>query len=1029
MANGSTQSKFLFTVIPHDLGLMPRFETGEARIVFGLSASGDGVVSDGGTVVLAVYDLDQYIQHQVNLTNGDFDIGTFTGAKSTFSAPLQDHEVRGGTGVLFLAELTFSKHPAPKSSAENWVVTQVARKEEINSPAFELSIQMLARIDDAGNTAPLSPIQYQTVGVVGPATVDFNEFVQTKGGHRKLAVRILSADSSTVLLSQLNVVHCAAASPLLIRYANNGRRPKVGQPAPGLEKAIQNLSRRPPFDPSGLYVQRLPPFDKPVDVDDIDAPGSLWLHQIGRTLVGWYYPLPSQILTGTNPNTGQPFFTPGQQAQLLSGSRLCFLATPNLHSWGVQFLQKKPKENATHFVALQSSGPGDDPDLLNTTDAATQFAGRLLPGWIQLHNTGNDALVPSVSVSLSDATAPALFVRATTQSKLSYELEAILNNTLATGVNQIDPGTQQAIVSAVRSQLVEPLPPKILSELVRGIIGPSMIQAVVDWNAANDASNLTAQRVAEIELDNALSAIANGLVAASPNGTISDELIAEVRGMAKTSTVLGSNFFGAKNVTILDTLEQAMGAMVQRDVNARTGTIGTLPREADYNTFIQSTRLPGFQAFGIRPDGKFKYKLTFTPVTLAEASLILVKGSVGGFRLVIEKTNNDGTTDQQFPPTSYFGLMLGGGVGAKVEFKPFSDFKNPSSLIKAGGSGSPVDCEITSFLNLTTLDFQFARMTFFAQALPGINISAGFGVGVKSGESETIVSITLPLRIPTAVIETTVKSGEFLKPKVSGPNVDSVKSELEKWKKALKSGKAQDVPTAQVSVALYRLSLCVAIILFDTAKNPIKRPDDQTVDVLIDKTQQGTILMRGAEFPINSAVVTEKAHQLLEVRLAVQRKLLEYQGGFMDIQGTTSPEWADAQRKEAAGQLTPEQARTEAKTANHKLSTARAEAVRDAIFASVGAPGHGLIDAGRDVLAFGLGADPFDPTLPAPTPPPGTTASPRLVFTDPFTPGAAQSAQVLAEQANLYWKMRNVDIEMNGVFTIRIKGATSSENK
>jgi len=691
-------------------------------------------------------------------------------------------------------------------------------------------------------------------------------------------------------------------------------------------------------------------------------------------------------------------------------------------------------------VALSSPAAGDDPDVLNTTDAASVFAGRLLPGWMQLHNTGNDALVPSVSVSLSDAATPSLFVRSTTQSKLSFELETLLNNTLTTGVNAVDSATQQAIVSALRTQFVEPLPPKILSELIHGVIAPpspdptqpkSLIEAVVAWRAANDAANLSAERVAEAQMDQALAAIANGLVTASPNpnGPLSDELVTQVRGMMRTTTVLSSNFLGAQNISILETLEQAMGQMVQRDMTVKTGVLNPLPKEADYQVFLLQNNLPGFAAFGIRPNGNFKYKLTFTPVTLAEANVIIVKGSVGGFRLKIEKANRDGSADPLFSPTTYFGIMLGGGVGAKVEFKPFSDFKNPSSLLKPGGSGSPIDCEITTFLDLLPRDFTLARMSFFAQALPGIKVSAGFGIGVGSGESETVVSITLPLHIPTAVLETTIKGGAFLKPKVSGPSVDSVKGELQKWKGALKSGKPQDVPTAQVSESLYQLSLCLAIIVFDTNLNSQPRPDgkEEPIDELIDKSQDATILMRGAEFPINSAVVSEKAHQLLEVRLAVQRKLLEYQGGFMDIQGTTSPEWAEAQAKEKAGKETPDQARAEARAANLKLSTARAEAVRDAVFASVGAPGHGLLDAGRDVRAVGLGSDPFDPTQPPSSPPPGTPVTPRLVFTDPFTPG--QETTVSDEQQNIYWKMRNVDIQMNGVFTVRLKGAPTSIKK
>lgn len=1016
MANGSPQSKHLFTVIPHDLGLMPHFEHGIMKIVFGLSASGDGIVSDGGNVLLAVYDLDQYIQHQLDVPNGngDFDIGTFNGAKSTFLAPLQDHEVKPGSGVLLLAQLSMSKHPNANNSTENWVVSQVISKEEIQAPAFELSVQMMARIDDSGNNAPLSPIQYQTVGIAGPATPDFSTFTHTKGGHRKLAIRFLSSDSTTVLLSQLNVVDCAAASSLLIRYADNGRRPNVGQPSPGLQSVLPKPSRVPPFDPTGLYVERLPPFDKPADPDDIDAPGTLWVHQVGRTVVGWYNPLPSLILGGNNPNTAQPFFSSSQQAQVLSQSRICFLATPNVHSWGLQFLQKKPKDNALHIVALTSPtspGAGDDPDLLNQVDAASQFAKRLQAGWIQLHNTGNDALAPSITVSLSDAATPSVFVRASSHPKLSFELEALLNNTLTTNITNVDAKTLAAISSGLRSQFVEPLPPKILSELMRGMIGPAMIAAVVHWRAATDALNVSEQRVAEIEIDNALNNIAVPL-AASSGGVIPDELIAQVRGMARTSTVLSSNIDGAQNVSILDTLESAMGEIVNRDIRGRTNDTSSLPAESDYAVFFQTSasRFPGFIAFGIRPAGSFTYKLSFTALDAASAEAIVVKGSVGGFVLTIDKIDDLGKIDPLFIGRPFVGVMLSGGVGIKLEFKPLS-----KKFFKPSGSGSVADCEIKTFLNLAVGDFRFARMAFFAQALPGISISASPGIGVKSGSSTTVVSITLPVRIPTAILETTVKSGDFLKPKATTPDIDSVKGALEKWKKALKSGKAEDVPTVQVSVSLYRLSLCVAIIVLSGDETPTIRPDGKllNIDKLIDQSQSATLLMRGAEFPINSAFVSEKAHQLLEARLAVQRKLLEYQGGFMDIQGTTSPEWAEAQQ----GKSTPEKARDDARTANLKLSKARAEAVRDAIFASVGRPGQGIIDLERDIKALGFGPDPFDPNrTPAATQPGG------LSFTDPFAPTTTK-AQVALEQATRYPLMRHVDIQMNGAFTVRLKGA------
>ena len=76
--------------------------------------------------------------------------------------------------------------------------------------------------------------------------------------------------------------------------------------------------------------------------------------------------------------------------------------------------------------------------------------------------------------------------------------------------------------------------------------------------------------------------------------------------------------------------------------------------------------------------------------------------------------------------------------------------------------------------------------------------------------------------------------------------------------------------------------------------------------------------------------------QYLHLRLAVQRKLLEYPG-WMEIEGLASPEWDNASRSTAAQK-------------NKRLSLLRAQAVLDAIFDATGDLDDGLLEGKKEII-------------------------------------------------------------------------------
>src|SRR5450432_766750 len=65
---------------------------------------------DAGRALLVIYDKDQYLGNQATLPNGEVGDQLFTGQQTVFASPPQ-HVVQAGSGVLFMAEVTFKARP------------------------------------------------------------------------------------------------------------------------------------------------------------------------------------------------------------------------------------------------------------------------------------------------------------------------------------------------------------------------------------------------------------------------------------------------------------------------------------------------------------------------------------------------------------------------------------------------------------------------------------------------------------------------------------------------------------------------------------------------------------------------------------------------------------------------------------------------------------------------------------------------------------------------------------------------------
>ena len=232
---------------------------------------------------------------------------------------------------------------------------------------------------------------------------------------------------------------------------------------------------------------------------------------------------------------------------------------------------------------------------------------------------------------------------------------------------------------------------------------------------------------------------------------------------------------------------------------------------------------------------------------------------------------------------------------------------------------------------------------------------------------------------------------------------EKVIKELKAWKKAILSGKAAEVPTPGVTLAMGGVTLLTGRLRRTQEPAEVK-PVDPPVDTKTSDPQmaQVTHVLDGVAFERGSSVVTAAAAGLLDVNLAENRRLLEMDG-ICQITSSTSPEFAQGRLGKA-----------EADNQNTGLARFRGGAVEQAICASCGTGKNGVLSPHRTFEHYVDINSQVRETVEGDD---GTILHPH----SEAAKGPEGQATVDAERT-LYAQLRRVDIVVNGVFTVSLPG-------
>jgi hypothetical protein len=961
---------------------------------------------DGGKALLVVYDLDQYKQHQATLQNGETDDTFFTGQKTVFGTP-PEHKVEAGSGILFMAEATFVARPqTAKRKTIDSFVQKLENVSVIGSPAYSLEIRCLSSVDAQGNTLSPQVIDVRRIAVTGAAQADYDAFTKSGDAKRSLTIRLLSLDRSRVLVSQLNPGQCFANQPVKIRYDAAHPALKVNQSAPDPAAAPPPTPQKRFADITGEYIELPDPDAQPAPSNGNGILGLavLRVHHVNRAVCGWYTPLPPSVRAARTPatttTTGSPLFP--DQSPRLSSQRGVFMIDGSdggkiagrfVFRDGVNRRDELDPDALFAQRDLAASGAVDPPPV--TADEVVKVHIEFEPGDLSTQVPPERIRIRFPPLFLQP---DVVFARLSGRSRLSWQVvhslgtEAVITSDL-----------RQSAVQRLKEDLVEPVPPAVLGVLMSTIISPEFEALVVEVSKAKSNNQQVSLRVAaENKVNEGLDALAAALrsIAGSPTGNapLSPTLIAQVREVAR----LHQFTFDGATTDMLSALQIISDDIVERKLLEDPNHIpGTRPVDLQEQLadLAQSAQFDGFAAFNILPGRTVLYRFEFTDSGTASKQFIILNGTFGAFLVKISKL--DAQTLQPiepatFPTTEFGGFFFGGSIGVglslKLEVAQGSSGDKVSKKGTAGSTIGPMSVDFVSFSNLSVKDFEQATFSIFAA---GASASASAGPG-KAGakDIDAIFSLTTS-SVPPVTLEAEIKKGFQTEAKLlSGQEATKTVLDLDD---AIQKGKS--VPIAQASASLTLASLVSGFILqTQNLPPPTKRADKDTESIKQHTSIEVNQVIRDAKFAVGSAVLTNEMRFFLELRLAVQRKLLEYPG-WMDIEGLASPEWDNVSRADAAQK-------------NLDLSNHRADAVEDAIFDACGAPGDGIIPAEKDIRVAGKGSKPFDAEFSA-TPGPGQHLD---VFVE------APNAAVRKDRDEFLPTLRRVDVAMNGVFALRVLG-------
>lgn len=989
--------------------------TQKLKITMLWGKQGGGLPTASAFAILAVYDLDLYMQHQADLKKAAGDVGFFETSERFFRttnqplpSPPPDHRVAPGTGVMLQARLRFGFSDDPtKTANSHFFVTQFQTEGDNSPKPYALDVHVLGRFNAAGQPITGGKVELRSIGKASVARSDFDNFFKFGiAADRKIAVRVFKSSGgastgvnelSQVLLSSLDKDQSSTsrgpdgvakhdALHTRLRLSRSLITPRnVGDPAPTPQRGGAQPSRLRKPDLTGYYVEEVKQKINAQGVREIDpisvvSPSTLYIHEAGHATVAWYSPLPNGTLASKDAGFG--FDSDIVKGMLSERGRLVFVG-PMLQL--PSELQGKVPANmplgATpmlYFDDKASSSPLElDPvDILRRKKEATPVQ----VGWMRL--ISDSLSFRAVEFGLeSGRKAEFQFIHSGT--RLSWEVIKLLRKSA-----QVNALPESAFIKDTLKDDAAPLPPAVSANLVKKLIDGKMFDALKAISELPPKGDIAKRLLAEDRIIK----IVDSVVA-----PLKQHQRANFRVMAQTTMRSHSFFFASdgEDKSVFERLVTVATNIFERQ-NPKQSV------DAKVAEFVPAS----FRTLGIHPEAGFRYKLDFTSKAISGGTFL--QGSAGGFLLEItrevELPRANPTDKPKFAPdptfdaeknsatAKYFGAFLGGGVG----FSAGIGIKGGET--GGGGSGEPLSCEIITFHQINAR--QFDRSTFNTASFvrPGFGIAGG-PVTFSSSSHDSVMTV----RISEEVQITGKVNTPLIEPKVDAPTKEGIFNHYKKWHEALKNGDLEAVPAASANATLAALTASWGILFKrDTPLQEVPKPDKEKevpepTNLNVDQT------IGAVHFDRGSSTIDEASHRTLDACLATARQLFELEGWLVLFAGA-SPQYGRLNRSDSQAQ-------------NFQLAKFRADTTKQAIFASLGEPGGGIIPKDKEVQD-GIDVDSAIRTTLAPAP--GTT---DVTMLDPFGDVAktAEGKQVVQrEERDIYKRFQRCDIIVAGLLAVRL---------
>lgn len=930
---------------------------------------------------LVVYDIDRYLKN-----SKEKDLKYFVGGLDQngaaigdpFKPPLDkrfiDPDIDQQKGVLFKTDLVLqrkddkairTKDHRAKLWIGHWYVKQSISPKTLSPPSkYRLKLMMHGKCKDG--QWDQGDLTWVHIG-----TVDLG---QHPGQNIRLVFRFINIgptinkiQKNSVLATNIHPSHINSWRARLetnyftvkLRRATGSRRPGTKAPTPAKPSPASSAAKRAIVpDLTGRYEQR--PKDFQSDFKEV-SPSTIWINHIGSAIVGWY--TPTRVICPSSSEINAPFTW-----------HFCFVVEEWLGSGKMSPLRWIENKNGSSPWKEKQSDPDFFAyDLLNiakvlVSKRAIGFQmSRYNLGTVRFHNKHRDI---KLWLQTDNGPQTAYFHKVLPRSRLPWSI--IPKMPAKWGSVNI----RERIITAD----MEPLPEGVSWHVTQklSVRNSEFVEAIKKFHKHKTSSTAASQ--AE-PAGQATGKILSNLVN-SFKEKYRPELISIIGHIARCNIIVaekkkkGAKAHCAKckklcppgTACAIVWMEEMVGWKMAQPLTPKSKN----EKEQYEKQITNNGGWKGFARAGIASGGRFTYEFSFYKASVS--GKLLIGGSLGGFKVFISKKaiNAVDRSKEWKTKLEAWGIFLGLSAGLQFGFK--------AGFGGSGGGGDPPDIKIDSYWDLEQADFDHARFRVAGCTIGGVDIPFSGGKALDSAYFE----LTLPggnYRLSGVVVDT-FKWG------VNQPALNEIEDEAKKF---------TDIKAA-VEIKIYSQTMSWGIFLdTDPAKTEVKPPDKKKppakkkVELVVSRP----VMM----FATGESIIDPNLLLFLDAMLANFRRLLEIPGWYHCI-GFSSPDWM-ANRNNP--QLVKEQ--------NLILSESRAKAVLARIDEVVLRPIR--IIPKKDLkysgtIGFGRG-----PSL-------MPLSEHGGGLQDPLT--ATDKKRLLEEKHNKYHLWQRVDVLINGVVVVSIKG-------